>query len=289
MPLLAIPNVSEGRSQEAIDGYAHAVVEHGARILDIHSDRAHNRSVFTITGEAMALVDAMVELAREASSIDLTEHDGVHPRLGGLDVCPIVPLHEEMSEAVMVARAIGTRIGTEVGLPVYLYGEAATRSESKELPDIRRGGLAGVIKRAAEGSGPDRGASVPDATRGVVCVGARGPLIAFNVWLNCSAQEAAAIASEIRGAEDLPGVRALGFAIAADSLSQVSMNLVTPEVTGIDAVFERVAELAATAGITIRGSEIVGLLEARFLPDPERAAARALISPGRSLDAVLKS
>jgi glutamate formiminotransferase / 5-formyltetrahydrofolate cyclo-ligase len=282
--LVMIPNVSEGRSENRLRALAAAVRKQGARVLDVHSDPVHNRSVLTVTGDDADLVNASSALALEASAIDLTIHEGVHPRLGGLDVCPFVPHLDDMRRAIAAAHAAGHAIAANANLPVYFYGAAALRQAAAELPRLRQGGLERLIRRARDGFTPDVGPQEIDPARGVVCVGARGPLIAFNVWLRADSATARNIAAAVRSSSGgQPGIRALGLRID-DSLSQVSMNLVDPEVTGIDAAFEAVRAAAAERGYEVHATEIVGLVPKRYMPDPDAQAARLLVTPGRCLD-----
>jgi glutamate formiminotransferase / 5-formyltetrahydrofolate cyclo-ligase len=289
MTLLAIPNLSEGRRTDVVRGLVGALETARARVLDVHSDSVHNRSVITLTAEATRLPSALARLATAAAAaIDLRRHYGVHPRLGILDVCPIVPYGEPMHAAVALAHQAGRTINSATGIPVFFYGAAATRPETKELPALRKGGLAELIRRAGSDLPPDIGTHVIDAARGVACVGAREVLIAFNVWLRCRLPIARKIARSIRAAEGgLPGVRSLGLEIDDAPTSQVSMNLIDPTRTGIDQAFDAVAELARAQGVEITGSEIVGLVPERLMPDPNGEAARMLVAPGRSLEAAL--
>jgi glutamate formiminotransferase len=288
MTLLAIPNLSEGRRTDVVRGFIGALESAGARVLDVHSDPVHNRSVITLTAETSRLPSALARLATAAASIDLRRHHGVHPRLGILDVCPIVPYEEPMDAAVAAAHQAGREINSATGIPVFFYGAAATRTATKELPALRKGGLAELIRRAGSDLPPDIGTHVIDAARGVACVGAREVLIAFNVWLRCRLPIARRIARSIRAVEGgLPGVRSLGLEIDDAPTSQVSMNLIDPTRTGIDQTFDAVAELARAEGVEIAGSEIVGLVPERFMPNPDGEAARMLIAPGRSLEAAL--
>lgn len=279
MPLLAIPNISVGVANATLASATTAVVDAGARLLDVHSDETHNRSVLTTTSEAAALVGAMVELAQACTAIDLTTHVGVHPRVGALDVCPFVPYRTSMEEAVEAARRAGRSIAEALGAPVFFYGEASLRSETRELPHLRAGGLEGLATRMSAGLLPDEGPSQLDPHYGAVLVGARGPLIAFNVWLGAGVETARSVAAKVRE----PGrVRALGLAMR-DGGSQVSMNLISPEEVSIGDAFERV--VAETSEVT--ATEIVGLVEERFLPDPDAKVTRLLIEPGHSLESAL--
>lgn len=286
MPVVAIPNISEGRDHARISALVSSVTSSGTRVLDVHSDETHNRTVITAAAPTTDdLVDAMVSLADACRDIDLPSHSGVHPRLGGLDVCPFVPHNETMVAAVAAARTTAGRIGDEVSLPVYLYGAAARRPETRELPALREGGLAGLIRKAERGLVPDAGPRNIDPDSGVVCVGARQALVAFNVWLACGADAAREIATIAR----IPtAIRALGLRIG-ENRAQVSMNLVEPERVGIDAAFDMVAREARARGIEVLCTEIVGLPPSRFMPEATKEAARLLIQPGRSLDSALEA
>lgn len=285
--LLAVPNVSEGRDERRIAAFSDVLTGADAHVLDVHSDEVHNRSVITLTAPAPVLPDALARLAASTRYIDLTRHHGVHPRLGGLDVCPIVAHDEPMVVAVEVARATAAAIGDAARLPVYLYGAAATRGETRELPSLRRGGLPGLIERARTGLRPDAGPAAIDPHRGVVCVGARSELIAFNIWIRGDMGAAQQLAAAVRSAGGgPPGIRALGFAMG-EGRAQVSMNLVDPATTGIDDAFAAVAHAARDLDVVIEATEIVGLVRERYLPAPGNEAARLLIEPGRSLELAL--
>lgn len=285
MALLAIPNVSEGRDRDRVASMIDTVTSRGSRVLDVHSDGDHGRSVFTVVGTQPSLVDSMTELALSASSIDLTTHRGLHPRLGGLDVCPFVPHDGPMSVAVDTARETATAIG-DAGLPVYLYGAAS--EDGRFLPDIRKGGLETLIGRARAGFVPDAGPTEIDPRTGAVCVGARDVLIAFNVFVRCAMTEAKRIAAGVRSTGGGPaGIRALAFDIASRDLRQISMNLVDPATTGIEAAYEAV--LAKAPAGTVAATEIVGLVPERFLPGPDAEVTRLLIEPGHSLESTLLS
>jgi len=192
-----------------------------------------------------------------------------------------VPHDTEMDDAIAAAHEAGARIGDE-GIPVFFYGSAAKRDESRELPNIRRGGLDGLIARVSDGLVPDAGPAHIDPRIGAVCVGARGPLIAFNVWLAGPAEVAREVARRVRE----PGrVRALGLEMDGGR-SQVSMNLTAPDRVGIEDAFARV-ESALPAGAEIVATELVGLPADRFLPSPDAKVARLLIEPGHSLGSAL--
>jgi glutamate formiminotransferase len=284
--LVAVPNVSEGRDPAAIARLAAAAGSAGARVLDVHTDAVHHRSVLTVAGAAPELVSGMAALARAATAIDLTLHSGVHPRIGVLDVCPFVVDAAPVDEVVALARATGAAIAEAAGLPVYLYGYAATRPECVELAALRKGGLPRLIERSESGLPPDFGALPIDPRRGVVCAGARGVLVAFNVWLRADLGAVRRIAGTVRSALGASGVRTLGLDVG-NGLTQVSMNLTDPARAGVDDAYRAVAAGAEAEGVEVHATELVGLPPERFMPDPDAEAARLLIEPGRSLERVL--
>jgi glutamate formiminotransferase len=286
MPLIAIPNASTGSDAKTIRALAEAISEAGATLLDLHSDEVHDRSVFTIAGGE--LVEATATMAERARRLDLTVQRGVHPRIGVLDVCPFVPHGDAtMVDAVSAARSAGELIAARTGIPVYLYGEAALRSPPPTLPELRRGGLAELRDRAKRGLGPDFGGDIDDRL-GVVCVGARDVLIAFNVWIESEPETARAIAREVRESQSgLTGIRALGLEIKPPDLCQVSMNLTAPEAIGIEAALSAVEAAALALGAKVTATEIVGIPPQRFMPSADARATRLLKEPGRSLEEAL--
>ncbi|MGH2775106.1 MAG: glutamate formimidoyltransferase [Actinomycetota bacterium] len=289
MPLIAVPNVSTGSDERTIGALVEAIRASGAVVLDIHSDAIHDRSVFTVTAGADALTGAMVALSEGARVLDLTAQRGLHPRMGVLDVCPFVPHGDtKMTDAISTAHTVGALISKRTGIPVYLYGEAARRPDTRNLPDLRRGGLEGLRSRAQRGLKPDFGGRI-DARLGVVCVGARAVLIAFNVWIKGDLAVARAIAGRVReSAGGLPGVRSLGLEIKPPDMCQVSMNLTAPDATGIETAFEAVEANAGALGAAVVATEIVGLPPRRYWPPPDAKATRLLREPGRSLEAALR-
>jgi glutamate formiminotransferase/glutamate formiminotransferase/formiminotetrahydrofolate cyclodeaminase len=257
----AVPNFSEGRSDETIAALGDALAKH-AHVLDVHVDSDHHRSVFTIAGTEGEVVEALVsgiECARER--IDLRHHEGVHPRVGAADVVPVVAVWPEQLEAAKsAALTLAGRVGDEFGVPVFLYGEVAPGVGPALL---RRGGVGVLQRRIDEGELiPDRGPARLDPTAGCVLVGARRPLIAFNVNLATDdlgvAQEIAAAIREAGGG--FRGVRALGFPLASRRLVQVSMNVENWEASPLDEVVARIEAEAAARGVKISGAELVGLM-----------------------------
>jgi glutamate formiminotransferase len=261
-PLESVPNFSEGRDRATIDALGDALGKR-ARVLDVHSDPDHNRSVFTLVGSAQELVDSLlagIECAR--GRIDLRRHKGAHPRIGAADVVPLVPLvPEEMPRAREAALLLAERIGGELGLPVFLYGELAP---GRGPAFFRRGGVEELARRLEAGElGPDFGPSGLDARAGGVLVGARRPLIAFNVNLRGSLEVAREVASSVRERDGgFPGVRALGLELATAGLVQVSMNVEDFEAAALHEIVERIAQEAAARGAEVAGSELVGLMPA---------------------------
>jgi len=263
LPLAAVPNFSEGRSEETIGALGVALGAH-VRVVDVHSDVDHNRSVFTIAGRAAALLDALVGgIACARERIDLRRHEGVHPRVGVADVVPLVAVWpEQMEEAKHAALELAGRVGDELGLPVFLYGELAADVRPAML---RRGGPQELRRRLEAGKlKPDFGPGRLDLASGCVLVGARRPLIAFNVNLEtvelAVAQAIAAVVRETDGG--FPGVRALGFPLASRGLVQVSMNIEDWEAAPLDEIVARIDAEAAARGVTVVGSELVGLMPA---------------------------
>jgi glutamate formiminotransferase len=260
-----VPNVSEGRDPARLARVAAAVrATPGVTLADVHADPDHHRSVFTFLGEPATVAAGAVALADAVlAEIDMREHRGIHPRIGALDVLPFVPLSDTpMSVAVSLAHAVGATLATRHALPVYYYGEAARRPERRALRELRHGEYEGLAARLGREEGrPDDGPARFDPRRGAVLVGARGVLVAYNVWLASDDLAAArAIAREVRASGGgLPAVQALGLPLASRGRVQVSMNLLDHRVTPIPAAYDRVAQAAARRGIAIERAELVGL------------------------------
>ena len=262
-----VPNVSEGRNQSTIDAIAEAVRgTAGVHLLDVHSDPDHNRSVFTYASEdATAIRDATLRLYEVAvARIDLREHHGAHPRVGAVDVVPFVPLEgSTMEDCVAVARETGQRIAERFEVPVYLYEHASSNDARRDLPAIRSGGFENFPAKIRDARWqPDYGPSVVHPTAGVSVVGARVPLIAFNMQLATTRMEVAdAAARAVRGISGgLRFVRALPIELKSRGLVQVSMNLLDFRKTPIHRAFAVVREEAERHGVAVMSSEIVGLV-----------------------------
>ena len=261
-PLLAVPNVSEGRDASRIEALQRAFAR-GVELLDCHSDPDHDRTVFTLAGTGPALRDALVAGAEQAiETIEMTAYDGLHPAIGALDVCPLVWLNPEQREA---ARSEAVELAAQVGglgVPVFLYGELASRPEHAERAYFRNGGLAELWLRM-EGGGlrPDFGPELPHRTAGVTLVTARPPLAAFNVELDSTDVEVArAVAAGLReSGGGLPGVRAIGLSLSSGR-TQVSTNVHDPFAVPLGEIVERVRTLADPLGARPVEAEIVGLV-----------------------------
>jgi glutamate formiminotransferase len=258
----AVPNFSEGRDKEKVEGIAGSVrTVPGVRVLGLHSDPDHNRSVLTFAGEEDAVLEAAVALAGAcAGEIDLSTQAGEHPRIGSLDVLPFVPLEgSTLEDAARLARSAGERIGS-LGFPVYLYEAAATAPHRSNLADVRRGGYEGLATRMRDPLWqPDYGPPELDPRKGAVAVGARHFLVAFNAYLDTDdVNVAKAVARKVRERDGgLPGVKALGLKVGGRA--QVSMNLTDLEVTPIPVALEAVRSAAAEHGASVASTELVGL------------------------------
>ena len=236
---------------------------HGVALLDSTADPDHHRSVFTMAGAPDVVSEALFEIAKLAvERIDLRSHEGKHPRMGALDVAPFVPIHDMSDQqAIQAARQFALRLWAELRVPSYFYGLAATTPARERLEHVRRGGFEELLKSDPSRS-PDVGGPRIHPTAGATAVGVRKPLIAWNVELaTADVQPAKRIARMIRESSGgLPAVKALGLALPTRRATQVSMNLVDYEITGPQAVFDRISELAAAQGVAVVDSELIGLI-----------------------------
>ena len=272
MPIIeSIPNVSEGRRPEVVEAIASAIrAVPGVRLLDYSSDASHNRSVFTLAGDGAPLKAAILAMYEQAlAHIDLRTHQGEHPRLGAVDVVPFVPIDGvTMAQCVELARDVAGEVASRFGVPIYLYEDASNDPARRNLEDIRRGEFEGLAaKMASKGWAPDFGPSSPHASAGASVVGARMPLIAYNINLNTDRLDVAKkIAAAIRHSSGgYRFVKAAGFELKDRGIVQVSMNLTNYEKTPIFRVFETVRREAERYGVSILESEIVGLVPAAAL------------------------
>jgi glutamate formiminotransferase/formiminotetrahydrofolate cyclodeaminase len=290
-PLIeCIPNFSEARRPEVVEAIVQAIrAVAGVTLLDRHSDNDHNRSVITFAGTPQAVEEAAFQGIRKAAElIDLNQHSGSHPRMGATDVVPFVPIREvSMGACVALARRLGKRVAKELKIPVYLYEEAALRPERKNLENIRRGqyeGLKEEIKSNPERK-PDYGPSRLEAA-GATVIGARPPLIAYNVYLDSAEIDSAkAIAKAIRASSGgLPCVKALGMLV--EGRAQVSMNLTNFHVTSIPQVMEAIRSEAGKHQVAIHHCEVVGLIPQEALT---QAAVAALQLDGFKSEQILEN
>jgi glutamate formiminotransferase len=272
LPLESVPNFSEGRNQATIDELADALGSH-ARLLDVHADFDHNRSVFTLVGDEDELVAALLAAVRVAvERIDLRTQKGAHPRIGAADVLPVVPLRaEDLPRARAAAEGLGAVVAEQLDLPVFLY------APPKRGPAFyRRGGPAGLQARIDAGEVvPDFGPSRLHPAAGGVITGARSPLIAFNVNLRAPLSVARLIAGSVREhGGGFQGVRALGLELPSTGLVQVSMNVEDWEAAALHEIVERIAVEAEAHGAEVVGSELVGLMPAGAAAAAAGAALR---------------
>lgn len=268
MPIVeCVPNFSEGRRKDVIEKIAAAArAVSGARLLGYEADADHNRSVFTLAGEPQPVMEAAFRMCRTAAGlIDLNQHQGEHPRMGATDVIPFIPISGiTMADCVNYAGQLGARIGTELQIPVFLYGDAARSEARRNLADVRKGefeALRDEIGREPSRK-PDFGPERIHPTAGATAVGARFFLIAYNVNLQSTDLKLAKrIAKAIREKDGgMPAVKAMGFELKAENCVQISMNLVDYRKTSPAQAYQRIAELAGEAGVDVRNSEVVGLL-----------------------------
>jgi glutamate formiminotransferase/formiminotetrahydrofolate cyclodeaminase len=299
-----VPNVSEGRDLEKIKTIADAIRRAGAKVLSVEPEATYNRTVITFVAEPDTAVEGAFACVRAACQlIDMRGHHGEHPRMGAADVVPFVPVRGvSMADCAQFARKLGRRVGDQIGIPVYLYGEAARKPERRDLAAVRKGEYEGLAERLANRNwAPDFGPAkfVPES--GASAVGARQFLIAYNVNL-ATADVALAnrIAKAIRtsghkqGERQIPGlfpaVKAMGFMLQAGTrtLAQVSINLVDFTQTNMHVVFEKVKELAAADGVAVTGSEIVGLTPLAALAQAGRFYGGAGLDDRAAADAAAK-
>jgi glutamate formiminotransferase len=270
--VVCVPNFSEGRLADVIDAICDALASApGARLVYRQADPEHHRLDTTVVGSPDAVrASALAGVAKAVELIDMDQHSGGHPRMGAADVIPFVPLRGiSMDEVIELARGFGKELADALDLPVYLYDRAAVVPERMSLAEVRRGELEGLRESI------ERGERLPDfgphriGRAGATAVGARKPLVAFNVYLTGSTEAAKEIARAVRESSGgLPAVRAIGFEVPERGGVTVSMNLVDFEVTGVRTAFDAVSKLAAERGMQIRSSEIVGLVpRAALSPD----------------------
>ena len=290
-----VPNISEGRRAEVVAWIVDAVRRvPGARLLDYSSDASHNRSVITMAGDADPLKAAVLALFEAAvGAIDLRTHTGEHPRMGAVDVVPFVPIEGvTMDACVALAKDTARSVAERFAVPVYLYEEASSNPLRKNLEDIRRGEFEGLAaKMATDGWAPDYGPPAPHPSAGASVIGARMPLIAYNINLATDRIEVAKkIAAAVRfSSGGFRHVKAMGVTLADRGLVQVSMNLTNYEKTPILRVFDAVKREAERYGVNILESEIVGLVpSAALVATAESSLQLAAFRPDQVLETRLR-
>ena len=269
----SIPNISEGRNEAVIEACVDQIrTTPGCTLLNYSSDPNHNRTVITYIGDAKGVEEASVKLAKKAVElIDLTKHSGEHPRMGCVDVMPFVPIKDATNEeCIELSKVVGKRIAEEADLPVFLYEMSAQKPQRKNLATIRKGQFEGMAEKVKDPEWePDFGGARINPTGGVVAVGARPPLVAYNLNLNTSdVQVAKNIAAIIREKDGgLRNVKAMGFMLEDRNIAQVSMNLTDYTKTSVYTVFETVRMEARRYGVNVLGSEVVGLIPLQAIVD----------------------
>lgn len=287
-----VPNISEGRRLDVVAAIADSLrAVPGLRVLGVQSDATHNRSVLTLAGNAAALAIGVPKLFEGAiAAIDLRTHTGEHPRMGAVDVVPFIPIEgATMAECVELAKTVAAEVATRWAVPMFLYEEASSNAARKNLEDIRRGDFEGLAQKMAQPAwAPDYGPSAPHPTAGATAIGARMPLIAYNINLATDRLDVAKkIASAVRmSSGGLRFVKAMGIPLEDRGIVQVSMNLTNYQKTPIFRVFDLVQREAARYGVQVLESEIVGLVPAAALT---QTAEYFLQLEGFSPDQVLET
>ena len=267
----SIPNFSEGRNADVIESLAIAAKSvPGATLLDYSADADHNRSVFTLLGAPGDVAEAVFRMCAIArDKIDMSKHSGVHPRIGAADVIPFVPVKGcEMSECVDISRQVASRIASELSIPCFLYEESCTCEIRRNLANIRKGGFEGMARKLMQAEwAPDFGERAIHPTAGATAVGARRPLVAFNINLDTADLSVAKkIAKTIRESDGgIKYCKAIGVELNGRGATQVSMNLTNCDATPMYVVFEAVRAEAGKYGAAIMSSEIIGLVQAKNL------------------------
>lgn len=269
----SIPNISEGRNTDVIEACVDQIrTTAGCTLLNYSSDPNHNRTVITYIGNAQGVHEASVKLAKKAAElIDLTKHTGEHPRMGAVDVMPFVPIKDaSIEDCVELSKVVGKEIAEEANIPVFLYEYSATRPERQNLATIRKGQFEGMAEKVKEPDWcPDFGGARIHPTAGVVAVGCRPPLVAYNINLETSdVNIAKEIATKIREKDGgYKNIKAMGFMLEDRNIAQVSMNMTNFNVTGLYTITEAVRKLAEEAGTKVIGTEMIGLCPMKALID----------------------
>ncbi|MEF3245479.1 MAG: glutamate formimidoyltransferase [Caldisericaceae bacterium] len=263
-----VPNISEGKNREVIDQVIESLKKTNVKILDVSMDPDHNRSVITFVGNKESIIGGAFAVAESAVRlIDLRYHKGTHPRMGAVDVIPFIPIkNTSMEECIEISKIVGKKIGEELKIPVYLYAESATKEERKNLPNIRKGEFEGFFEKIKDPNWiPDFGPNEVHPTAGVVAVGAREFLIAYNIYLGTKdVSIAEKIAKSIRESSGgLRFIQAKGMFIEEKEMAQVSMNILNYKKAPLYRVFEIVKMEAERYGVSVVESELIGLMPIR--------------------------
>jgi len=293
IPVLeAVPNFSDGRDPAVLASLVAAVQSAGAEVLDASADPDHNRSVITLVGDASQVEQALVSAARVAvDRIDLRTHEGCHPRIGALDVCPIVPLQDaSMEDAIVVARKVAAGIEA-LGVPVYLYGAASP--ENRRLSELRRGGVEALRSHWPEGRRPDLAAGRAEAhpSAGVSCVGARPLLLAWNLWVSgVTLAQLREIAAQLREqGGGIPGLRTLALELPRQEGLQLSMNLEEVDTRDPFAIFLQIEGVLEEAGGRIERTEVIGMIpDALVFPAAAHRLRLSDFDPARVLGTAVR-
>ncbi len=269
----SVPNISEGRDKKIIEACVDTVRNtKGCTLLDYSSDESHNRTVITYMGSPEACYEASVKLAKKAvETIDLTKHEGEHPRMGAVDVMPFIPIKDvEMEECVELSKKVGEAIAKEADLPVFLYEKSATAPHRENLAKVRKGQFEGMAEKVKDEMWiPDFGGQRIHPTAGAVCVGARPPLVAYNINLGTDNLEIAKSIGKIirQSSGGLASVKAMGVMLEERNIAQVSINMTDYTVTPLHRVTELVRAEAKRYGVNIIGTEVIGLCPMAALVD----------------------
>lgn len=269
----SVPNISEGRRREVIEACVDEIRNTaGCTLMDYSSDESHNRTVITYMGSPEACEEAGIALAKKAAElIDLTKHEGEHPRMGAIDVMPFIPIKEATTQdCIEISKKVGKRIAEEVDIPVFLYESSASAPHRQNLAAIRKGQFEGMADKVQqEGWEPDFGGKRIHPTAGVIAVGARPPLVAFNINLSTSDLSIASAIAKIirRSSGGLEAVKAIGVMLEPRNIAQVSINMTDYTKTPLYRVLELVKAEAKRYGVHVVGTEIIGLTPMQAMID----------------------
>ncbi|MFC1953526.1 glutamate formimidoyltransferase [Chloroflexota bacterium] len=278
-----IPNFSEGRDEVIIQQLAKTVENSDIELLSVESDASYNRTVITFAGSASEVKEAAFAAIKTAARIiNMTQHKGQHPRIGATDVCPFVPISSNDEDCIRLAHELGRQVGSELDIPVYIYGQAATNTQRRELSAIRKGEYEGLKEKLKQPEWqPDYGTAVFNAQSGATLIGVRQLQVAYNVNLNTDdvkmaskiagiIRQSGRIVNGVRNPGTLIGVRAMGILLESHGIAQVSLNLDDLASTPLHVAYEEVCRQAESMGYQVTGSEVCGLVPKKSLVDAGR-------------------